>query len=173
MACHFCKTNDHDFENPCQQQKDAFERMKKRSEERRQQMMEVERDDWPPPNHVVATWEAHGFTCMVARGMVALCGYVKVPVGHPSERLWYDDVPVQVHGGLTFRTRVKGGSWFGFDCGHFGDWWGIIENGHGTEHPGNIWTVDDVKAEVERLAKQFAEITSCCDAPKDPPAPPG
>ena len=174
MFCSFCKTGDHDFENPCQQMTDAMENMRKRSEERRHQMIEVERDDWPPEKHVALRWEAHGFQCLVARGFAALCGYVLVPVGHPCERLWYDDVDVSVHGGLTFRQRVKGGSWFGFDCGHCDDWQGWIENGHAFERPGKIWTVDDVKAEVERLAEQFAKLaTAPAGEPKDPPALPG
>ena len=58
------------------------------------------------------------------------CGYVAVPEDHPVYGKDYDDVPVDVHGGLTFAERsddkypVKTKEnlwWFGYDCAHSGD----------------------------------------------------
>lgn len=45
-------------------------------------------------------------------------GYVSLPVGHPWMRLHYDNIPVDVHGGLTFKERIKGVTWIGFDTAH-------------------------------------------------------
>jgi hypothetical protein len=148
--------------------KDAFDRMDKRNKEQQRKMMD-EVIEWPRPGHAALEWEAHGLSCAIKNGYVALCGYVKVPDGHPCERLWYDDVKVDVHGGLTFRCKVKDGSWFGFDCGHFGDWWGYAEKGHAFENPGKIWTIDDVKAETERLAEQLAKLATSIGEPKGQP----
>jgi hypothetical protein len=57
------------------------------------------------------------------------CGYVRVGPAHPWFGKDHDDIPADVHGGLTF---AKGGRacethddkaewWIGFDCGHAGD----------------------------------------------------
>lgn len=56
-------------------------------------------------------------------------GYVLVPKGHKYYGLNYDDIPVDVHGGLTFSKHIKGdergnfsdGFWIGFDTAHHND----------------------------------------------------
>ncbi len=46
-------------------------------------------------------------------------GYVHVPSSHPLAGKHYDDVPVDVHGGLTFSENEDDGStWFGWDDCH-------------------------------------------------------
>ena len=41
--------------------------------------------------------------CLILRGpMKALCGYVGVPPSHPVYQKSYNDINVEVHGGLTF-----------------------------------------------------------------------
>lgn len=57
------------------------------------------------------------------------CGYVLVPSGHPADGMWYDDIEMEVHGGLTFGSssmkypipQEQAGFWIGFDTGHSGD----------------------------------------------------
>ena len=157
MICTWCQ-QEHEFEAACTQRDEAFERMRKRGEERRREDLDLARE-WPPKERVVRDWVAHGLRCVIAHGGVSLCGYVLVPDGHPDERKGYDDVDVDVHGGLTFRCKAAGGgSWFGFDCAHGGDWFGIAETGF--EMPGRIWTEDDVAIETEHLAQQFSERVS-------------
>lgn len=47
--------------------------------------------------------EETGLPCLIVRGPVgALCGYVGVPAAHPYHGKDYNDVAVDVHGGLTF-----------------------------------------------------------------------
>jgi hypothetical protein len=87
--------------------------------------------------------EATGLPCLIVRNVRvtgALCGYVGVAEGHPDFEKGYNDVAVEVHGGLTFadfctpdadETRsichVPGPGepdhvwWLGFDCSHAGD----------------------------------------------------
>ena len=48
-------------------------------------------------------------------------GYVTVPKGHPTETLHYDNVDVQVHGGLTYSSELDNGWTFGFDTAHLDD----------------------------------------------------
>lgn len=78
--------------------------------------------------------------CMMLRNrMGAWCGYVGVPFEHKLHGADYDDVNVDVHGGLTFASLCDEGHgedaichvpapgrpadvwWFGFDCGHWMD----------------------------------------------------
>lgn len=55
------------------------------------------------PDKVHWVDEATDLDCLIVRGPHgALCGYVGVPEGHPDYQKGYDDVPVEVHGGLTF-----------------------------------------------------------------------
>lgn len=118
-----------------------------------------------------------GLVCTIARveGVGHLCGYVSVPEIHPAfgKEGWarpfeekYDDVQMRVfgldvHGGITYskeglpsgiRTFEK--VWtFGFDCAHSGDirpeW---------PEDGGTYRHLEYVKAEVESLARQLAEM---------------
>lgn len=55
-------------------------------------------------------------------------GYVRIPEGHPYYEKTYDDIPVSVHGGLTFSDHIfednkyfSDGYWVGFDTAHYGD----------------------------------------------------
>lgn len=77
-----------------------------------------------------------GLNCLLSRvpGTFHWCGYVGVPLSHPAAGKNYDDVHVEVHGGLTYGAEChskichipdKGEEdhlfWLGFDCAHAGD----------------------------------------------------
>jgi hypothetical protein len=55
------------------------------------------------------------------------CGYVGVPEGHPWYKKDYDDIDVDVHGGLTWSDDHVGNDapdglwWVGFDTAHYND----------------------------------------------------
>jgi len=81
-------------------------------------------------------------------------GYVIIPKGHPYHGKHYDDIPVNVHGGLTFSENAKDLDWpeldkkdkegwvVGFDTAHFGD---SLSN----------WSKIEVAKETKKLAKQL------------------
>lgn len=58
-----------------------------------------------------AQWQdqATGFACLAVRSSHSghWCGYVGVPQSHPTFGKNYDDVDVQVHGGLTFSAQCN------------------------------------------------------------------
>jgi hypothetical protein len=91
---------------------------------RRQVMNEWEHE----PDRV--EFEYLGFKCLILRHpeFKHLCGYIALPPNHPYYGEHYDDIPVEVHGGLTFadegdgKRRLKGYWWIGFDCGHSNDY---------------------------------------------------
>ena len=83
-------------------------------------------------------------------------GYVVIPNGHPMYGKHYDEVPVDVHGGLTFSgcandfpeltEEMKDGWVFGFDTAHYND---NMER----------WPKEAVERETENLKSQFVELS--------------
>lgn len=69
-------------------------------------------------------------------------GYVNLPKGHKYYGVYYDEIPVDVHGGLTFSEQI-GEYWtVGFDTAHSGD-------------TSNYWTFDKVYEETVNLLEQL------------------
>jgi hypothetical protein len=58
---------------------------------------------------------------VIATDMGHRCGYVSVPKDHPWHGKTYNDVDLDVHGGLTYAGMEDGDWWFGYDCAHLGD----------------------------------------------------
>lgn len=79
----------------------------------------------------LANGNAFGFEWLVLHnGRGYRCGYIKIPLGHPWYGKHYDELHVDVHGGLTYsrdylagynKNQEKDWWWLGFDCGHVGD----------------------------------------------------
>jgi len=84
-------------------------------------------------------------------------GYVVIPKGHPYHGKHYDEIPVEVHGGLTFAEPAKELDWkelgekdkegwvVGFDTAHYGD-------------SLSSWPKVEVAKETRRLAKQLKNL---------------
>lgn len=121
------------------------------------------------PDYLQFKDEATGAPCLIVRGPVgALCGYVGVPEGHKYFGVEYDNVPVEVHGGLTYSNHCtdhichvpEPGEpdhvwWLGFDCAHSEDMAPAIPvvcNGRYRYRD-----MDYVKREIRELAEQLYE----------------
>lgn len=123
--------------------------------------------------------------CLIVRNhMGALCGYVGVPPEHPFFNAPYDDVPVDVHGGLTFAGECDPSEgadkichvaapgraevyWLGFDCGHFSDLVPAMLHDAAPPHPRygpHYRNLAFVVSEIEDLAEQLAALASEHDA---------
>jgi hypothetical protein len=117
-------------------------------------------------------WEDRhaGFPVLAVRNDTgAWCGYVGVPPGHPWRGQGYDDVDVQVHGGLTYAGLCNGlichvpregepaeVMWFGFDCAHAGDLVPGFTHFHALEGGDVYRTLEYVQAQARALAEQAA-----------------
>lgn len=56
------------------------------------------------------------------RNLKHLCGYVGLPEGHRYFGCSHKQIPIDVHGGLTYSEHDDDGLWWvGFDCAHAGD----------------------------------------------------
>ena len=136
------------------------------------------------PDH--ATWKTKaGLHAIIHRvpHHGALCGYVAVPPGHPHHKVHYDEVPVDVHGGLTYAKECAGEIchvaepgepedvwWLGFDCAHSDDLAPISNlffsrlafQGHSYNE--EYRDFEYVKAQCEKLAEQLAGMSLKEDA---------
>ena len=131
--------------------------------------------------------EATGLPCLIVRNTRvtgALCGYVGLAEGHPDFGKGYDDVPVEVHGGLTFAEFCRDSDdeaegichrpapgepdhvwWLGFDCSHASDIsprmetiyrkWPLGRTLYGGGLEETYKPIAYVKAEVTQLAAQL------------------
>lgn len=112
-------------------------------------------------NETLADWMAGDVRCLVRVGGVGgLCGYVGVPLDHPLAGKPYDDVDLDVHGGLTFAEEGGHGSgwpagwyWLGWDYSHLGDYLDCAPS-----LGGKRWTLDEVRADVTDAANKVASI---------------
>ena len=82
------------------------------------------------PDHVLATGTHRGYQWIVTHNTSGYrCGYLRLPKGHPWHGLGMLDIPVAVHGGITFAEAdvecdapgADDAWWIGFDCAHAGD----------------------------------------------------
>ena len=116
---------------------------------------------WSSEPHLLEFKHA-GFDCILKRSSTTLvwCGYVAVPESHPAYKKHYDNINVEVHGGLTFadecgvvvchRSSDPDDKvwWLGFDCSHSFDF-----------SPGMVQTVALAKQElVKNISFLTAEI---------------
>lgn len=132
---------------------------------------------------IIKEWESHGLLCRVLDGPFKnYNGYVSVPKSHPCWGKDYNNVPVNVHGGLTFGSqggetsvvkKVLGKErefkndaeqwpneefwWFGWDTSHYNDYV-VYKDGSSLNLSGTRWTVEMVVRETEQLAEQLSEM---------------
>jgi len=75
------------------------------------------------------------------------CAYVDLPEGHKYVDMEPDNIPVNCHGGLTY----KKGNTIGWDYGHFGDYFG----GNFTLFSvAKRWTTLEIYTEVKNVIDQ-------------------
>lgn len=105
-------------------------------------------------------FEAMGLMCKIRRGGLGhLCGYVRLPEDHPWADSNYMELPVDVHGGLTYGERESDGFYLGFDCAHASD---LLPNATYLRSRDSECTYRDlafVKNEIDLLAAQLVGVT--------------
>jgi hypothetical protein len=106
-------------------------------------------------------WQSHGFKCMSRLSPTGIpCGYVGLDQEHPDFEKHYDNIDVDVHGGLTFAgywEDENDGLWYvGFDAGHAQDFDYDPALGY-TIRPRLNKSMTYVEEETERLAEQMAK----------------
>lgn len=112
------------------------------------------------------------------------CGYVGVDAEHPLHGKDYDEVQMEIHGGITYAASCNNGDeatgichipaagepehfwWLGFDCAHA---WDLSPYDMKRAEEGGIWSIGHhqqyrdlpyVKSECASLAKQLKELNT-------------
>lgn len=104
-----------------------------------------------------AKWD--NYTCMIIRNNLGvLCGYVILTPSNDFFGVDYFDIPVRVHGGLTYSDNYDGVWKIGFDCGHYGDL--VPKISELINEDGNVYRdMEFVKKECESLADQISKYS--------------
>jgi hypothetical protein len=91
-------------------------------------------------------------------------GYVLIPQGHPLHGVEYDNINVDVHGGLTFSRLVTGDLMeaFGLELSDLGDWMVGFDTAHYQDSL-EKWPKEAVQAETERLRDQLINYNGTND----------
>lgn len=119
-------------------------------------------------------FEHAGLKCLILRNpeLFHLNGYVALPKGHPWYGKGYDDIDVEVHGGLTFAREGNGHEWergywwVGFDCAHA---WDLVPQilelvGRGPGPHETYRNFAYVRGEIQSLAEQLAKVKQRSEA---------
>lgn len=93
--------------------------------------------------------------------------YVQIPFIHPYYGKSYEDIDIDVHGGLTYSEDYLNlenekiiNCWFiGWDYAHYGDYSGyeeLIPNG--LKVGGKKWTTEEIREDVMKVCRQLKDI---------------
>jgi len=91
--------------------------------------------------------------------------YVKIPESHKYYQKHYDDVDIQVHGGLTYsrdylyinETQKLEGWFIGWDYAHCYDYAGYYNKKDGSLYNLKRWTTEEIREEVYKACEQLIE----------------
>lgn len=138
---------------------------------------------WQTEPDKVEWVDAYGFVCIARRNHSgAWCGYVGIPPSHPFHKMPYDDIPVYVHGGLTYADKCNPQAdgtgvchetddeddlwWFGFDCCHWNDYPPALDTKLKQVGAPSVFEIISykplhyVEKEIASLARQLRDIES-------------
>lgn len=114
-----------------------------------------------PVGTIYADWMDEDVRCLIIKGTISLCAYFGIPKDHPMAGKKYNEIPLDVHGGLTFSKsgdgiRPRGFYWFGWDYGQVGVGDCLFVNG--LTIPGKKWKVSEIKEEMNEAIVQFKKL---------------
>ena len=119
---------------------------------------------------VLDTGYFHGFFYYILNLGTHPTAYIRIPENHKYYQVDYDEVDVDVHGGLTYgkdylhiENDVKIDGWFiGWDYGHAGDYMGYyadeIFNLALYKDDDKKWTTEEIAKEVRDVCYQLAKM---------------
>lgn len=92
--------------------------------------------------------------------------YVQIPFDHPYYGKSYDDIDIDVHGGLTYSEDYLNlenekitNCWFiGWDYAHCGDYLGFWLNYSSEFTHSHKWTTKEIREDVMKVCRQLKDI---------------
>lgn len=123
---------------------------------------------------IVRDWYDEGLRIIIMRGPGSFNAYIGIPESHPLAGFDYDDIPIKVHGGLTFCGKGKGSYptgfwWYGWDYSHAGDasFYRITSNSQWPYETGVEWTIKDIKEDIREVIWDFKELIKLAERIKE------
>lgn len=96
------------------------------------------------------------------------CAYIGVDIEHPLAGHDYDNLPINVHGGLTYARKGRGGYlplgywWYGWDYAHAGDYVGYKTYVR-DKSDDKKWITDEIKKHVWDVSFQFKQLAKLAE----------
>jgi hypothetical protein len=112
-------------------------------------------------------FEYKGYKCRIIRvgagvsKMIHLCGYILIPQGKKYYQEYFDNLDINIHGGITYsstnlRFQPEEGWWIGFDCAHSGDLCYMYES---ENYSHDVYrTMEFVESELKSAVDQLKAI---------------
>ena len=94
------------------------------------------------------------------------CAYVEIPKDHPSYMKDYDDIDIDVHGGITYGRHLShvlgerglDGFYIGWDYAHAGDFTGdYLDGDYRFGKHEKKWTTEEIFEDVKSVIHQLEE----------------
>lgn len=108
---------------------------------------------------------------IILRGTAALCAYIGIGVNHPLANQDYNNIPIRVHGGLTYACEGKGDYlhkeyfWYGWDYAHCGDAsFYDFKDKPSYKSDAKKWSIDDVKNEIWDATYQMKQLRNLAES---------
>ena len=67
---------------------------------------------------IIEEGTSNGFQYAIVEGPYYYCAYVALPEGHKYYDVFYDNIPIECNGGLTFSGKYDNFYLIGWDYGH-------------------------------------------------------
>ena len=87
--------------------------------------------------------------------------YIRIPKGSEINKANYEDIDINVHGGLTYKGKIndEGFLWIGWDYAHYGDYRENISRFHLEDgKSGKKWTINEIEQECFKAIIQLKKL---------------
>ena len=101
------------------------------------------------------SFEHKGYTYLIRSNGRHPRAYIVLPEGHELEGVYYTDIHLCVHGGLTYCKYEDAGYVIGWDYAHSGD----FTNYEGiASRDGKKWTMEEIKEEAKKAIEEISRL---------------
>jgi len=126
-----------------------------------------------PNSKIVKEWIEDGIKIVIlaCRGS-HFTAYFGIPKDHPLAGFDYDDIPLKIHGGLTYgregsKIFPTGYFFYGWDYAHLGDRVFIEGLGFNSDEDEHEWTLEEVETEAKDALYDFKKLVRLAEMIKN------
>ena len=111
------------------------------------------------PPYIVKAGRYKHYNYFITYNDMWYCAYVEIPIHHPFYNVSYDDIPIDVHGGVTFAGNHRmchDHYCIGWDYHHVGDYNPFFTTFF--NEPVHHWTVNEIETECIDVINQLVKF---------------